>query len=320
MFKELKIFVVVPAYQESTQISKVLTTIPSYVDGVVVVDDASTDDTSDLTATIAENDRRIVLIKHEINRGVGSAIETGYREAIAQGAEIIAVMAGDGQMDPDKLELLLAPIAEGKADYAKGNRLSLNFDLTAIPKHRKFGNIVLSFLTRFATGYWILSDAQNGFTAASEKLVTVFLKNRIYPRYGVPNDLLLTCALHGARVLDVPILARYGVGETSKMKPSRVALPILALLTRGFFKRLYIRHLIIETNPLPVTYILGIAGSFVGSVWGSILVGRSFTSLISAVEVIAVATLLLGGILFLIFSIILDIILSQLHNQQASQL
>ena len=175
-----------------------------------------------LSSRLPEHPNVDLVARHE-NGGVGAAIESGYIRALELDADIACVMAGDGQMDPADLHRIVHPVATGRADYAKANRLTLEYSWQSIPRTRLIGNMLLSFLTRFATGYWTVGDAQTGYTAGVSPLIAQFVKRGIYPRYGVPNDLLISCALFGARVVDIPTEPRYDVGEQSKLRPSRMA-------------------------------------------------------------------------------------------------
>ena len=312
MYQDHSIAVVVPAYKEETQIGAVIDTMPDFVDHIIVVDDRSPepDRTCEIVLERGLRDGRVALVAREANGGVGAAIESGYARALELDADIVCVMAGDGQMDPDDLHRIVEPVASGRADYAKANRLSLNFDWHDIPRTRLIGNMILSFLTRFATGYWSLGDAQTGFTAASHDLTAQFVKRGMYPRYGVPNDLLVTCALSGARVIDVPTKPRYAVGEQSKLRPRKVAMPIAFLLFKGFWRRMFVRYVVLEANPVPLAYIAGFLSFVLGTIWSAALVVRTFGSSTSATEVVAASVLFIGGAILLVLAVVLDVLFS----------
>ena len=154
MYRNKSICVVVPAYNEETQISRVIETMPDYVDQIVIVDDVSKDETVKAIERHRQENEKIVLIKHETNQGVGGAIGSGYRWARDNDFDIAVVMAGDGQMDPDDLPALLDPVVEDRVDCSKGNRLFTGEAYKKIPRIRYFGNAFLSFLTKVASGYW----------------------------------------------------------------------------------------------------------------------------------------------------------------------
>jgi glycosyltransferase involved in cell wall biosynthesis len=210
-----RVAVVVPAYNEERLVARTLRTIPAYVDRVVVVDDASTDQTAREIASVA--DARIEQVRHAANRGVGAAIVTGYRRAFAAGAHVAAVMAGDGQMDPRDLDALLAPILAGDADYAKGDRLSHRDVLARMPLARWIGSQGLSVMTRLTTGLDV-HDSQCGYTAlrreAFARLDALDHMDALWPGNGYPNDLLSRMAVAGLRVTDVVVRPVYGDEES----------------------------------------------------------------------------------------------------------
>src|SRR5213076_2338736 len=158
MLEGKRVAVVVPAHDEEQLIVATLQGIPGFVDRVYVVDDASSDATADRARSV--EDSRVEVIVHDRNRGVGAAIVTGYKRALADGVDATAVMAGDNQMDPDELEELSLPVVRGELDYAKANRLFTGSAWTLIPRSRYVGNAVLSFLTKIASGYWHVADSQ----------------------------------------------------------------------------------------------------------------------------------------------------------------
>jgi len=202
-----RVAVIVPAHNEERLIGETLASVPAFVDDVVVVDDASTDRTSE--RALAVDDRRVVVVRHGANRGVGAAIGTGYELAFAAGAEAVAVMAGDAQMDPSDLSSLLAPALRGEADYIKGDRLSYPGARRRMPVLRWLGNHALSCLTRCVTGLSV-RDSQCGYTVLSRRAALRLRLARLWPRYGYPNDLLGMVGLAGLRVREVVVRPIYG--------------------------------------------------------------------------------------------------------------
>src|SRR5438094_2407187 len=216
MLDDQRVAVVVPAHDEEKLIAETIRSIPGFVDRVLVVDDASRDGT--VAAVRGLGDPRVELIVHERNLGVGAAIITGYRRAIEERIDVTAVMAADAQMDPGDLETLVAPVARGEVDYAKANRLFTGQAWELIPRTRYLGNAVLSLLTKIASGYWHVADSQSGYTALGLDTLRVLDLDRIYPRYGFPNDMLVHLNVWNARVRDFPSRPVYGVGERSEMR------------------------------------------------------------------------------------------------------
>ena len=234
MFKRHRICAVVPAYKEEDRIGTVIRTMPAIVDHIVVVDDASPDRTYE--KALESRDERVTIVRHQKNRGVGGAIITGYKKAIELGAEISVVMAGDGQMDPEYLPDLLDAVIEEGFDYAKGNRF-LNGEMQHMPRLRVLGNMILSVLTKFASGYWGIFDSQNGYVAVSTSTLRKLDLDHLAEGYQFENDMLVHLNLVDAKVKDVGIPARYD-GEQSKIELSRFVPETCFFLTRRFFYRI----------------------------------------------------------------------------------
>lgn len=236
MYRGRSIGVVVPAYNEQLFIARVIETMPDYVDRIYVIDDCSTDRTFAATAQFFK-EPRLKLTRHLHNKGVGAAIVTGYRQALNEEMDLVAVMAGDNQMDPLQLTKLLDPLVEGTAGYCKGDRLS-RFELTkGMSRWRRLGNVILTRLTRISSGYRDLQDPQNGYTAISREALSRLELAKVYPRYGYCNDLLAKLNLLGVKVRDVQIPARYG-REKSKIKYGNYIRKVSLLLLKNFLERI----------------------------------------------------------------------------------
>jgi glycosyltransferase involved in cell wall biosynthesis len=236
MFSGKIVAVVVPAHNEERLIIKAVQQIPKYVDHVVVVDDASTDGTSLKLAEIPARPG-FQWSRHDVNLGVGGAIVTGYKLALQAGAEIVAVMAGDAQMDPADLPAVLAPVARGVADYAKGDRLSWPGAFLEMPLARFVGNCVLTRLTRFTSGYKDVNDSQCGFTAVNARMLRSLDLESLYQRYGFPNDILAHLHTLGARVVQVPVRPIYDC-EKSEISIYTAAIKVPIVLLRSMALRL----------------------------------------------------------------------------------
>lgn len=256
MYREKKICVVVPAHNEETQILKVIQTMPEYVDAIVVIDDASPDQTVDVVRAVMETSNKVHLITHPTNQGVGGAIATGYKWARDQGMDVTAVMAGDGQMDPEDLDRIVNPVVTGDVDYSKGNRLFFGDAWNMIPHYRYLGNSFLSLITKISSGYWHLADSQSGYTAISLNALKRIDPDTIYKYYGMPNDLLIKLNQHDFRVCDVNIKPVYNVGEKSGIRLFKVIPRISWLLFKGFWKRLFFKYVIRDFHPLVFFYSL----------------------------------------------------------------
>jgi glycosyltransferase involved in cell wall biosynthesis len=296
--------VVVPAYDEERLLPETLAGIPEFVDHIYVVDDASRDG----TAVQAAANPRAQLIRHEENRGVGAAIVTGYKQAIADRVDVTCVMAADNQMAPEDLESIARPVVQGDADYAKANRLVSGEAWRLIPHARYLGNAMLSLLTKIASGYWHVADSQSGFTAVSLATLERLDLDRIYPRYGFPNDMLVHLNVVEARVRDVPSRPVYNVGEQSGIRYSRVIPAISWLLLKAFFWRLWQKYVIRDFHPLVFFYVFGIAMFVAGLGLGiAEVVLRILGNPIPPATVVLVALLLLFGSQFTLFAMWFDL-------------
>ena len=256
MYLEKKIAVVVPAYNEETLIAQTITSIPEFVDQIIVVNDASLDSTADVVRERAEANNKIYLVDHEVNQGVGGAIVTGYKTARDMEIDVTVVMAGDAQMDPADLIPIVEPVAEGSADYTKGNRLFHGDAWNMIPHYRYLGNSSLSLMTKIASGYWHIADSQSGYTAISLLALKKINLDRIYKRYGMPNDILIMLNQYDFRVRDVHIRPVYNVGEKSGIKLMQVIPKISWILFKGFWRRLLFKYIIKDFHPLIFFYFL----------------------------------------------------------------
>ncbi len=256
MYREKIITVVVPAYNEETQITRVVETMPSFVDKILIVDDCSTDKTASVVQSLADEYKTVHLLQHEVNQGVGGAIATGYKWARDNDTDVAVVMAGDAQMDPHDLPALLDPVVEGRADYSKGDRLTTGQAYKEIPKVRYFGNSMLTLMTKVASGYWHVTDSQTGYTAINKKALHTIDWDNMYKRYGQPNDLLVKLNVYDFKVVDVPIRPVYNVGEKSGIKVRRVVFSMSWLLLKLFLWRIKEKYIIRDFHPLVFFYFL----------------------------------------------------------------
>lgn len=234
MFRALRVAVVVPAFNEERAIGPTIDGMPMLVDDIIVVDDASTDETRARAALRSG----VHVIRHAQNRGVGAAIITGYRRALTLGADVAVVMAGDGQMDPDDLPALLAPIADGTADYVKGNRFKHPAIWRTMPPSRIVGNALLSAATRVTSGYRHVFDSQCGYTAIHRDALLEIDLDEVWARYGYPNDLLSRLHVAGVRVVDVPVRPIYGEHWKSGIHLGTALHPIPWVLLRSWGTRI----------------------------------------------------------------------------------
>jgi len=257
MYKGKSVCAVVPAYNESQQITKVITTMPDIVDHLVIIDDFSSDDTIGKVESLLSSHQKIVLIKHAENQGVGGAIASGYKWARDHDQDVAVVFAGDAQMEPSDLIDILTPVINEEVDYSKANRLFSGEAYKKIPKARYFGNSVLSLLTKIVSGYWHVADSQTGYTAINKKALNLIDWDKMYKSYGQPNDLLVKLNIFDLKVRDVPIQPTYNVGEKSGIKIRKVMFTIPWLLFKLFFWRMKEKYIIRNFHPLVLFYFTG---------------------------------------------------------------
>lgn len=266
-FATFKIAAVIPAYRVEQEIAFVLRGLPSYIKYIIVVDDASPDSTTDLITAAAKKDKRITLIRHEQNQGVGAAMISGFRKALELGAQIVIKLDGDGQMDPAHIPALITPLIQGKADYVKGNRFRDFQSLQQMPFIRRLGNLGLSFLTKAATGYWNIFDPTNGFFAIRAEMLAQLPLDKIDSGYYFETCMLSHLYLLDAYILDVPIPARYR-GETSSMSIRRVLIEFPIKLTRTLVRRIVLKYFIFDFSMTSVYLLTGIPLLLFGLIFG----------------------------------------------------
>ena len=266
MYRDTRIHVVIPAFHVAGHIVGVLKSVPDYVDTITVVDDGSRDGTAE--AAYGAADPRVRVLRHEVNRGVGGAMVTGFADALAAGEGIVVKMDGDGQMDPAMLPRLLDPIIDGRCGYAKGNRFLFSRELATMPRHRLAGNFVLTFLTKLASGYWHVFDPQNGYVAISSAALRLVDLERLARRWFFENDMLINLNVFDVRVADVPMPSRYG-DETSAMSIGRVLASFPFHLFVGYWWRFYRKYVLRDFSPIALFVLSGLPLLLFGFVFGA---------------------------------------------------
>lgn len=262
---------------------------------------------SSILNTNEESDR-IILICNSKNGGVGAGIARGYKWCKDHEIDCVAVMAGDGQMDPSELESICLPVIKEDVDYVKGNRLRHPSSWIVIPRIRFFGNSILSILTKIASGYWRVSDTQTGYTAISLRALNSIKIHDIYRSYGMPNDMLVKLNIASCSLREITIKPVYRVGEQSKMKILKVIRKVSWLLLKLFFKRLWIKYLFRDFHPLFLFYHIGllllcIAIPYGFKILNAFVVGRE----LSYEPILAFVFLFIGSFQSLMFAMWMDI-------------
>jgi glycosyltransferase involved in cell wall biosynthesis len=313
MYRDKKISLVIPAYNEEKLIRPTLENVPPVIDRVYVVDDCSPDKQNDVILACAKADPRITLLRHEVNQGPGGAIITGYRQSAQDGYDITVVVGGDHQMDLSEVHSFLDPIIDGRANYVKGNRFilkTLEDTLTKMPKIRLVGNWIISALTKIASGYYKTMDVVEGYTAISRLAIETINWDKAWKRYGYPMDFLIRMNAYGFKILDIPRTAIYLPGERqSQIKGMHYALSVSPMLLRGFFWRLKFKYLYHDFHPLVLFYALSFFCIPLGlllSFW--LVMDWLFWhgAAVTAPRAILTSLFLISGFQFLLFAMLFD--------------
>ena len=261
-----QISVVIPSYKVKSSILHVIEGIGPIVDTIFVVDDGCPEGSGDYVEQFCK-DRRVSVIRHSVNQGVGGAVISGYRAAIEANADVIVKLDGDGQMDPSIIEKFINPITRGEADYTKGNRFYDLETLKAMPAVRLFGNAVLSFITKFSSGYYQVFDPTNGYTAISATAAKMLPLSKISSRYFFESDILFRLNTIGAVVIDVPMTAIYG-DEVSNLRIKKILLPFLKGHCSNFLKRIFYNYFLRGFSIATLELIVGLSMLLFGLSFG----------------------------------------------------
>jgi len=258
---------VVPAYNVSRELPDVLRAMPALFTTVIVVDDASTDDTAAVAERYAQIDPRIVVVRHEQNQGVGGAMVSGFRHAIEAGADVVVKVDGDGQMPLWLVPQLVQPLIDGTADYTKGNRFRDFQAIRTMPLLRRLGNVILSFLTKAATGYWHCFDPNNGFVAIRADVLSQIPLDKIDRTYFFETSMLSHLYILGAVVKEIPMPARYA-GETSSLSIGRVVRQFPGRLLWSLARRLVLKNFVYDFNLESFHFATGVPLLLAGLIYG----------------------------------------------------
>jgi dolichol-phosphate mannosyltransferase len=304
--ESVRVGVIVPAYRVEAEIERVVRGIPRWVDSIIVVEDASPDDTAARVA--AADDPRVTLLRHATNQGVGGAMKTGLKHALEEGLDIVVKMDGDDQMDPGELPRLLEPLLAGRADLAKGNRYDSLDSLSAMPLVRLAGNAGLTFLVKLASGYWHIFDPANGYVAIRTAALAHIDVDNLPQRYFFESGLMIELGIRRAVVQDVAIPARYG-GESSSLSVSRTLLGFPPRLVWGLLRRVFWRYFVHDFSALSVFLLIGTPLLLFGLVYGvDAYAGMLHTGVpATAGQVMLSAMPILLGVQLILQAIVLDV-------------
>jgi glycosyltransferase involved in cell wall biosynthesis len=302
----LRVAVIIPCYKVSAHITDVIARISSEVDAIYCVDDACPEGSGKLIEQVVR-DRRVKVLYHEENQGVGGATLTGYRQALTDGHDVLVKIDGDGQMDPALVAQFVHPIEIGAADYTKGNRFFYIENARGMPIARLIGNSALSFLTKLSSGYWNIFDPTNGYTAMHRSIGELIVQRRIDARYFFETDMLLNLYLLRAVVQDVPMAAVYGV-EKSNLRIGRIAFPFLMKNVKNALRRFFVHYLIRDFSLATVEAIIGLILLAFGVVAGSTFWLRSYFEgqAATAGQVMIAALPILSGTQFVLSALNFD--------------
>lgn len=313
MYRDKRIALVIPAYNEAKLIVPTLQAVPDLIDKVFVVDDKSPDNQAEVIAKMAETDPRICLLRHADNQGPGGAIITGYLQAAQEKFDVTVVVGGDNQMPLDEVRAFLDPIIDGRVDYTKGNRFLLSkFEdtLEKMPRLRFWGNWLITALTKVASGYYKTMDVVDGYTAISLRALQAVDWNRAWKRYGYPMDFLIRLNAYGFKIMDIPRTAIYLPGERqSQIKGLDYAMRVSPMLLRNFFWRLKFKYLYVDFHPLVFFYFLSFLLLPLGTILGAYLaIDWLFLGglKVSAPRAILASMLITTGWMFLLFAMLFD--------------
>lgn len=303
----MKIAVVIPCYKVEKHILAVIDHIPDTVSTIYCVDDACPNQSGQLIENKADK-KRVRIIKHEINKGVGGAMISGYKAAIKDGANIVVKLDGDGQMDPTLIERFIEPIENGECDYTKGNRFFYINDVKKMPRLRLFGNAILSFMTKLSSGYWNLFDPTNGYTAVHTSLLKNIDLDKIDNRYFFESDMLFRLNLAKANVQDIPMKAIYD-DEESNLKISKIILPFLYKHTRNTIKRIGYNYFLRDFSVASIEIMIALPLILFGIIFGfSKWIESTYTGEVASAGTVMLSALpILIGLQFLLSFLNYDI-------------
>jgi dolichol-phosphate mannosyltransferase len=304
----IHVAVVIPAYRVEDHLAEVIAQVPHLVRTIIAVDDRSPDGTGQLLDQLTRKNRRLIVIHHEINRGVGGATKSGYLEALRRGADVVVKLDGDGQMDPEYIERLVEPIVAGQAEYAKGNRFQDWSYLQTMPLGRKIGNLGLSFLIKLASGYWNVFDPTNGFTAVAAKTLRQLNFSQLEDRYLFESSMLVELYRHIARIKQVPMPAVYR-GETSSLNIWRSLVEFPLYLVPALIRRFVHRYIWQDFTAVSVFVIIGLLSMLFGATFGAYHWIKSLETMqpATAGTVMLSAVPVILGFQLLLQAIVLDI-------------
>lgn len=312
MYRKVTAAVVVPAYNEEKLIAKTVNTVPDFIDYIIVINDASKDTTLEVITELAKTNKRLIILDNEVNKGVGGSLIRGFKHALEQtDATAIGILAGDAQCDPNYMQPMLDELLDSNVDYVKANRFFHRDALKAMPSYRKLGNILISLLTKFSTGYYSISDTQNSYGFFKRHILEKVNFDFVKERYDYENTMLVALSIAGAKIKDYPVPAIYG-DEESTIKFLPTALRALKAVWIGFWRRIYYKYILYSFHPIALFLFSGLLFGLFGLGYGLYITYRrlaeQFTPSTATVMLIVLP-------LFFGFQLVLSAITMDMNNE-----
>jgi glycosyltransferase involved in cell wall biosynthesis len=309
MYKNIKIAVVIPAYNEEKLVKRTIDELPEFLDYIIVINDGSKDSTLEVLKGLEKHHPKLTVLDNDTNHGIGYSIIRGFKYALEKtDAAYIGITAADSQCDPNYMKPMLEEAMEFSYDYVKANRFFHRDALKAMPKYRKIGNVFISLLTKFSTGYYSISDTQNGFGFLSRRILEKVNFSFVADRYDYENTMLVAMAIAGARIKDYPVPAIYG-DEKSSIKFWPTAMRALRAVWVGFWRRIYYKYVLYSFHPIALFLFAGLLLSIIGFLYGVYIVYEKLINHLSpsTATVMLVALPLIVGFQMILTSLVMDV-------------
>lgn len=309
MYKKLTVAVVIPCYNEEKLITETIDGLPDFIDTIIAVNDASKDKTIDVLTSLKKKNKKLAIVDNKINQGVGGALIAGYEYALKNtDATAIGIVAGDAQFDTSYLAPMLDVFIEENADYVKASRFFHREAFKKMPRYRQFGNIFISLLTKFSTGYYTITDITNGCGFLRRSIIEKVDFEFVQKRYDYETSMLTALSIANAKVIDHAVPAIYGE-ETSTIKLIPTALRNLRAVWTGFWRRVYYKYMLYGFHPIALFLLSGIFLGLIGVLFGGFLLfERIFRNLSpSAGTIMLVVLPVILGFQLVLTALVMDV-------------
>lgn len=315
MYKNTKVAVVIPAYNEEKLIATTISKLPGFVDHIIVVNDGSKDATLEVLNELKKKNKKLIVLTNDPNAGIGFTLIRGYKHAIEHtDAEAIGIVAGDDQFDTSYLQPMLDDFIEHELDYVKASRFFHREQFKTMPKYRQVGNVVISLLTKFSTGYYNITDITNGCGFLRRSILQKVNFDLVKHRYDYETSMLTALSIAGAKIRDHAVPAHYGA-EKSTIKLLPTVLRNLRAVWTGFWQRIYYKYILYSFHPVALFLIGGLFLFLIGCVFGFWLIAEkimSGASPSSGTVMLAVLPIILG------FQMLMTSLVMDMNNENKS--